>query len=100
MYGALSEALGEEVDAGTDETVLRRLCDRAGVPHGPDDTRGDVVLEMYERLVEEKTLLPTFYQDFPTDASPLTREHRRDPRLAERWDLVAFGTELGTATAS
>jgi len=29
--------------------------------------------------------------------SPLTRAHRKDPRLAERWDLVAFGTELGTA---
>ncbi|MEU9946573.1 bifunctional lysylphosphatidylglycerol synthetase/lysine--tRNA ligase LysX [Streptomyces lavendulae] len=97
MYGAISEALGEEVDADTEEPVLRRLCDRAGVPHGPEDTRGDVVLEMYERLVEERTKLPTFYKDFPTDVSPLTRQHRRDPRLAERWDLVAFGTELGTA---
>ncbi|MEV7612119.1 bifunctional lysylphosphatidylglycerol synthetase/lysine--tRNA ligase LysX [Streptomyces sp. NPDC089799] len=97
LYGAVSEALGEEVDADTGEQVLRRLCDRAGVPHGPEDTRGDVVLEMYERLVEEKTQLPTFYKDFPTDVSPLTRQHRRDPRLAERWDLVAFGTELGTA---
>ncbi|MDH6537768.1 bifunctional lysylphosphatidylglycerol synthetase/lysine--tRNA ligase LysX [Streptomyces sp. SPB4] len=97
MYGAISEALGEEVDADTEEPVLRRLCDRAGVPHGPQDTRGDVVLEMYERLVEERTKLPTFYKDFPTDVSPLTRQHRKDPRLAERWDLVAFGTELGTA---
>jgi lysyl-tRNA synthetase class 2 len=97
MYGAISEALGEPVDADTEERTLRRLCDRSGVPHAPDDTRGDVVLEMYERLVEEKTLLPTFYKDFPTDVSPLTRQHRRDPRLAERWDLVAFGTELGTA---
>ncbi|MFC4612755.1 bifunctional lysylphosphatidylglycerol synthetase/lysine--tRNA ligase LysX [Streptomyces maoxianensis] len=97
LYGAVSEALGEEVDADTDEAVLRRLCDRAGVPHIPDDTRGDVVLEMYERLVEERTRMPTFYKDFPTDVSPLTRQHRRDPRLAERWDLVAFGTELGTA---
>ncbi|OKI71488.1 bifunctional lysylphosphatidylglycerol synthetase/lysine--tRNA ligase LysX [Streptomyces sp. MJM1172] len=97
MYGAIGEALGEEVDADTAEPVLRRLCDRAGVPHGPEDTRGDVVLEMYERLVEERTQLPTFYKDFPTDVSPLTRQHRRDPRLAERWDLVAFGTELGTA---
>ncbi|WP_030762935.1 bifunctional lysylphosphatidylglycerol synthetase/lysine--tRNA ligase LysX [Streptomyces sp. NRRL F-2664] len=97
MYGAIGEALGEEVDADTDEHVLRRLCDRAKVPHGPQDTRGDVVLEMYERLVEERTVLPTFYKDFPTDVSPLTRQHRRDPRLAERWDLVAFGTELGTA---
>ncbi|MCX4529453.1 MULTISPECIES: bifunctional lysylphosphatidylglycerol synthetase/lysine--tRNA ligase LysX [unclassified Streptomyces] len=97
MYGAIGEALGEEVDADTAEPVLRRLCDRAGVPHAPEDTRGDVVLEMYERLVEEKTKLPTFYKDFPTDVSPLTRQHRKDPRLAERWDLVAFGTELGTA---
>ncbi|MFE7773769.1 bifunctional lysylphosphatidylglycerol synthetase/lysine--tRNA ligase LysX [Streptomyces sp. NPDC057445] len=97
VYGALSEALGEEVDADTDEDTLRRLCDPAGVPHRPEDTRGDIVLEMYERLVEEKTQLPTFYKDFPTDVSPLTRQHRRDPRLAERWDLVAFGTELGTA---
>ncbi|WP_190087186.1 bifunctional lysylphosphatidylglycerol synthetase/lysine--tRNA ligase LysX [Streptomyces melanogenes] len=97
LYGALSEALGEEIDADTEERELRRLCDRAGVPHTPENTRGDVVLEMYERLVEEKTQLPTFYKDFPTDVSPLTRQHRRDPRLAERWDLVAFGTELGTA---
>ncbi|MFB6620127.1 bifunctional lysylphosphatidylglycerol synthetase/lysine--tRNA ligase LysX [Streptomyces sp. NPDC056367] len=97
MYGAIGDALGEEVDADTEEHVLRRLCDRAGVPHAPEDTRGDVVLEMYERLVEERTKLPTFYKDFPTDVSPLTRQHRGDPRLAERWDLVAFGTELGTA---
>ncbi|WP_338674208.1 bifunctional lysylphosphatidylglycerol synthetase/lysine--tRNA ligase LysX [Streptomyces sp. SCSIO 30461] len=97
VYGALSEALGEEVGADTGEDDLRRLCDTAGIPHTPEDTRGDVVLEMYERLVEERTELPTFYKDFPTDVSPLTRQHRRDPRLAERWDLVAFGTELGTA---
>ncbi|MGW5739164.1 MULTISPECIES: bifunctional lysylphosphatidylglycerol synthetase/lysine--tRNA ligase LysX [Streptomyces] len=97
VYGALSEALGDEIDADTPLPRLHQLCDRADVPYRPDDGRGDVVLEMYERLVEEKTTLPTFYKDFPTDVSPLTRQHRTDPRLAERWDLVAFGTELGTA---
>ncbi|SHN21511.1 bifunctional lysylphosphatidylglycerol synthetase/lysine--tRNA ligase LysX [Streptomyces yunnanensis] len=97
VYGAISEALGEEVDADTDPDVLRRLCQAASVPVKPEMGRGDVVLEMYERLVEEKTTLPTFYKDFPTDVSPLTRQHRVDPRVAERWDLVAFGTELGTA---
>ncbi|MFI6048643.1 bifunctional lysylphosphatidylglycerol synthetase/lysine--tRNA ligase LysX [Streptomyces violascens] len=97
LYGAVSEALGEEIGADTAETRLRRLCDRAGVPHTPDNARGDIVLEMYERLVEERTQLPTFYKDFPTEVSPLTRQHRTDARLAERWDLVAFGTELGTA---
>ncbi|MEV7868215.1 bifunctional lysylphosphatidylglycerol synthetase/lysine--tRNA ligase LysX [Streptomyces sp. NPDC088124] len=97
VYGALSEALGEEIGAGTGEAALRRLCDRSGVPHTPDDTRGEVVLEMYERLVEERTGEPVFYKDFPADVSPLARGHRADPRLAERWDLVAYGTELGTA---
>ncbi|GAA2555808.1 bifunctional lysylphosphatidylglycerol synthetase/lysine--tRNA ligase LysX [Streptomyces levis] len=97
VYGAVGEALGEEIHPGTDVPALRRLCDAAGVPYVADDGHGDIVLEMYERLVEERTGLPTFYKDFPTEVSPLTRQHRTDPRLAERWDLVAFGTELGTA---
>ncbi|MFC7309649.1 bifunctional lysylphosphatidylglycerol synthetase/lysine--tRNA ligase LysX [Streptomyces monticola] len=97
VYGAISEALGEEITADTELPELHRHCDRAEVPYTVENGRGDVVLEMYERLVEEKTKLPTFYKDFPTDVSPLTRQHRTDPRLAERWDLVAFGTELGTA---
>lgn len=79
VHGAISEALGEAVDADTGLEALRRLCDRAGVPYTDDDGRGDVILEMYERLVEERTRLPTFYKDFPTDVSPLTRQHRTDP---------------------
>ncbi|MDT0392814.1 bifunctional lysylphosphatidylglycerol synthetase/lysine--tRNA ligase LysX [Streptomyces dubilierae] len=97
VYGAIGEALGEEIHPGTGIDTLKRLCDAADVPYVADDGHGDIVLEMYERLVEERTGLPTFYKDFPTDVSPLTRQHRTDPRLAERWDLVAFGTELGTA---
>ena len=94
---AISAALGEEITADTDVEKLRKLCDAAKIPYDPKWGRGAVVLEMYERLVEEKTVLPTFYKDFPTDVSPLTRQSRVDARLAERWDLVAFGTELGTA---
>ncbi|MFC5721520.1 bifunctional lysylphosphatidylglycerol synthetase/lysine--tRNA ligase LysX [Streptomyces gamaensis] len=97
VYGAISEVLGEEIGADTPASELLRHCAAAKVPHKPDCGRGDLVLEMYERLVEERTELPVFYKDFPTDVSPLTRPHRADPRLAERWDLVAFGTELGTA---
>jgi lysyl-tRNA synthetase class 2 len=54
-------------------------------------------MEAYERLVERKTVRPTFYTDFPVEVSPLACAHREDPRLAERWDLVAFGMEVGTA---
>ncbi|WP_397545094.1 bifunctional lysylphosphatidylglycerol synthetase/lysine--tRNA ligase LysX [Saccharopolyspora pogona] len=93
---AVSAALGEEVTADTELSRLRKLCDAASVPHQESWVRGAVLLEMYERLVEARTTEPTFYTDFPADVSPLTRPHRTDPRLAERWDLVAFGTELGT----
>ena len=97
VNGAIGEALGAEVTADTPIEQLHDLCDRARIPHDPKWTHGAVILEMYERLVEHETKLPTFYKDFPTEVSPLTRQHRVDPRLAERWDLVAFGTELGTA---
>jgi len=96
VHGAVSEALGEEVTPDTSEQHLRVLAERAGVPGEPKWNRGQVLLEMYERLVERRTVMPTFYRDFPVEVSPLTRAHREDPRLAERWDLVAFGTELGT----
>jgi lysyl-tRNA synthetase, class II len=96
VHGAVSEALGEEVTPGTSEEYLRKLCLQAGIPTEPDWDAGHIVLEMYERLVERRTVEPTFYRDFPVEVSPLTRAHREDPRLAERWDLVAFGTELGT----
>ncbi|MGE5291526.1 MAG: bifunctional lysylphosphatidylglycerol synthetase/lysine--tRNA ligase LysX [Micromonosporaceae bacterium] len=96
VHEAIGEALGEEVTPDTSEQRLRELCTKADVPADPKWNRGQVILEMYERLVEEHTVEPTFYRDFPTEVSPLTRAHRSDPRLAERWDLVAFRTELGT----
>ncbi len=94
---AISTALGEQVTPDTAVSVLQAHANRAGVPFDPGWGHGEMILELYERLVEHHTKSPTFYKDFPTDVSPLTREHRLDPRLAERWDLVAFGTELGTA---
>ena len=79
------------------DRTLRKQCDRVGIPYAPGWGSGQLLLEMYGRLVEEPTVEPTFYRDFPTDVSPLTRAHRDDPRLAERWDLVCFGAEIGTA---
>jgi lysyl-tRNA synthetase class 2 len=93
----LSEVLGVTITTDTPLAELVALCEKAEIPTEPSWNRGQVILEMYERLLEEHTVLPTFYRDFPTEVSPLTRAHRVDPRLAERWDLVAFGTEIGTA---
>ncbi|TGD88525.1 bifunctional lysylphosphatidylglycerol synthetase/lysine--tRNA ligase LysX [Mycolicibacterium sp. CH28] len=97
VHDAVSAALGEQVDAQTGLPKLRRLCDAAHIPYLTHWDAGAVVLEIYERLVEDQTEAPTFYTDFPTSVSPLTRPHRSKPGVAERWDLVAWGVELGTA---
>jgi lysyl-tRNA synthetase, class II len=97
VHGAVSEALGEQIGPDTNLATLRKLCDAAGIPYLTHWDAGAVVLELYERLVEDRTEEPTFYKDFPTSVSPLTRPHRSIPGVAERWDLVAWGVELGTA---
>lgn len=76
---------------------VRAAADRHDAPYAATMSAGEVVLEIYDALVEKQTRLPTFYTDFPLETSPLTRRHRDDPALSERWDLVAFGAEIGTA---
>ena len=97
VLGALSAALGAEVTPDTGEHTLRRYAADRGIELQPAWGRAQVLLELYEHLVEAVTVEPTFYRDFPVEVSPLTRQHRDDPRLAEKWDLVAFGTEIATA---
>lgn len=101
LHDAVSEKLvalgGSAVHAESSLEEMRRAADLAGVTVKPDWDAGYVALELYEHLVEGQTTRPTFYCDFPTSVSPLTRSHRSTPNVTERWDLVAFGMELGTA---
>jgi len=96
VHGALSEAVGAEITPDTPEKALRDLAAHKQIELQPNWNSGQILLELYEHLVEARTVEPTFYRDFPVEVSPLTRHHRADPRLAERWDLVAFGAEIGT----
>ncbi len=97
FHGAVSDALGTEIDAQTPVEELRRLCDEHEIPYSPEWDAGATAQEMYEHLVESRTEFPTFYTDFPTSVSPLTRPHPTKPLVAAKWDLVAWGIELGTA---
>ena len=94
---AVSEALGEEVTVDTPVRTLRRHADVIGLDLDPDRGWGYVLEEIYGALCEGQTTTPVFYTDFPKENSPLTRPHRTEPRLAEKWDLVIFGSEQGTA---
>ncbi|QKD80397.1 MULTISPECIES: bifunctional lysylphosphatidylglycerol synthetase/lysine--tRNA ligase LysX [Actinomyces] len=94
---AVSAALGEEIGTDTPVAALRRHAESIDMPYDPKWGWGTMMQELYEHLAEGTTVEPTFFADFPADTSPLTRQHRRDARLAERWDLIIFGSEVGTA---
>ena len=96
LHELVSEAVGEAVDAGTPRERLVAIAEQREVALQPQWDAGEVVLELYEQLVEDELLAPTFVRDYPVSVRPLARDHRDDPRLAEAWDLVVAGTELAT----
>jgi lysyl-tRNA synthetase, class II len=93
----VSEAVGEEVTAGTDEQTLRKLADRHEVELQASWGPPEIVVELYEQLVEESLVTPTFVMDYPAAVKPLAKPHRTKPGLNEAWDLIINGVELAPA---
>jgi lysyl-tRNA synthetase class 2 len=97
LHELVSEAVQETVDAGTPLEHVTAVADRHDVALQDGWDAGEVVLELYEKLVEHTLLQPTFVRDYPLSAPPLARNPPDDPRLTEAWDLVVAGTELAVA---
>ncbi|MCA1189106.1 bifunctional lysylphosphatidylglycerol synthetase/lysine--tRNA ligase LysX [Saccharopolyspora sp. 6T] len=96
LYGSVGEALGEEITTATPVERLRELADAREITWDPAWGPGKLVEHLFEELVEHTLIRPTYVRDFPLETSPLTRQHRQDPLLTEKWDLIGFGMELGT----
>lgn len=97
LFGVLSEALGEEVTVRTERSRLAEYADKVGLAVDPKWGPGKLAEELFEELVVPGLQAPTFVRDYPEETSPLTRAHRSEPGLAEKWDLYVLGFELGTA---
>ncbi|MDG4754669.1 lysine--tRNA ligase [Micromonospora sp. WMMD718] len=97
LFGVLSEALGEEVTVRTERARLVEYADKVGLSVDPKWGPGKLAEELFEELVVPSLRAPTFVMDYPEETSPLTRAHRSEPGLAEKWDLYVLGFELGTA---
>lgn len=97
VYEAVSAAVGVELNTDSTREQVAAVCRENGLEVEDRLTSGQLIAELYDEFVEGQTTFPTFYTDFPVETSPLTRVHRTDPKLSERWDLVAWGAELGTA---
>ncbi len=96
LYGALSEAAGEEITVTTPMADLVALAKRLDVPVAPHYGPGKLAEELFEELVVGTLVAPTFVRDFPVETSPLTRDHREVPGLTEKWDLYIRGIETAT----
>ncbi|WP_433116077.1 lysine--tRNA ligase [Micromonospora sp. CA-246542] len=96
LFGVLSEALGEEVTVRTERARLVEYADKVGLAVDPKWGPGKLAEELFEELVVPGLQAPTFVRDYPEETSPLTRGHRSEPGLAEKWDLYVLGFELGT----
>ena len=93
----VSETTEREVSLDLSKAELQKVCDANGLSYDPDWGEGKLLLELFEKLVEETLIEPTFVIGFPREVSPLARTHRDDPRLTEHFDLILGGVEIAPA---
>ena len=55
---------------------------------------GKIVLEIFEKTVENKLIQPTFVTEYPVEVSPLSRRNNENPAIADRFELFIGGKEI------
>ncbi|UCG43531.1 MAG: lysine--tRNA ligase, partial [candidate division WOR-3 bacterium] len=82
---ALAEKMGKDPMAISD-AELRAEASRLGVELADDSTRAKVLGKLFDELVQDRLVEPTFVMDYPKITCPLAKEHRDNPELVERFE--------------
>jgi lysyl-tRNA synthetase class 2 len=77
-----------------DRDVLARHCERLGIAIKPGVGGGRLLLEIFEKTVENTLVQPTFITHYPTEVSPLARASDSDPDVTDRFELFVGAKEL------
>jgi lysyl-tRNA synthetase class 2 len=96
MTEAIKEHTGYDI-SGKSEQELREICDKLGIETTPSMGKGKLIDEIFGEKCEHHYIQPTFIIDYPKEMSPLTKMHRDNPELTERFELMVNGKELANA---
>lgn len=93
---AIKTHTGHDV-AGMAEEELREVAKSLGLEVNDTMGIGKLIDEIFGEKCEHFYVQPTFITDYPKEMSPLTKEHRENPALTERFELMVNGKELANA---
>ena len=96
MLDAIKEYAGVDV-AGMNQDQLKATCDKLNVPVTKSMGVGKLIDAIFGQYCEHHLIQPTFIIDYPVETSPLTKRHRSNPSLTERFELFVNGKELANA---
>ncbi len=96
MIDAIKEHTGIDI-TGMDEEQLRDVCKQLHIDVDPSMGKGKLIDEIFGEKCEGTYIQPTFITDYPIEMSPLTKRHRSNPELTERFELMVNGKELANA---
>ena len=96
MIDAIREHTGIDI-AGMNEEQLRDVCRQLHIDVAPSMGKGKLIDEIFGEKCEGRYIQPTFITDYPIEMSPLTKRHRSNPELTERFELMVNGKELANA---
>lgn len=94
---AIKEKTGYDLN-GLGEEEIRDICHKLEM-EDIDETmgKGKMIDEIFGEFCEGDMIQPTFITDYPIEMSPLTKRHRNNPELTERFELMVNGKELCNA---
>jgi len=96
MRQAIIDHTGFDIDGKT-ESELKSWCESNGIEVDETMGKGKLIDEIFGEKCEGNYTQPTFIIDYPKEMSPLCKEHRDNPELTERFELMVCGKEIANA---
>lgn len=97
---SMTDAIKQYADvdiSGMGEEELKMACDKLGIETDESMGKGKLIDEIFGETCEPNLIQPTFITDYPKEMSPLCKEHRENPELTERFELIINGKEIANA---